>query len=96
MFFQKIEDAAVIIRRNGIEQQCAIYRRGEYLFAEVGRNRYLRLYHDGSTTLKNISIVAYDLPFEVTKDSLGRMIPDAAAITGPAQAKGITHESETN
>ena len=53
--FRIVEGAQAILYSKGQFFQADIYSRGTALFAEVGKDRYARLMHDGRTSTPSVS-----------------------------------------
>lgn len=72
--FHEIPDAAAILcNKNGVYRQTKVFRKGNEPYAGYGTG-FVRLYHDGGTSIPNMRYVGLDLNGAVvTKDALGRL-----------------------
>lgn len=83
--FTKVEDAQVVILDGPYERQVDVYERNGYLYAEVGKNKYLRLYADGRTLNPKIKVHELHCDEPLFRDALGRLgfanVRDAKALS---------------
>lgn len=59
--FHIIDDAVVIVRRNGVYRQCKLYRKGVDVFAQVGGG-FVRLLAMGGTSQPAVSWDDFHVP----------------------------------
>lgn len=70
--FHVIDDAAVILRRNGVYRQSKVFRRGDALYAAYGAG-FLRLMGNSGTSVPSISWDDIDAGCETMVDRMGRL-----------------------
>lgn len=87
--FKEVEGEVAIIVQNGVYKQCPLFSRNGYLYAKANGG-FVRLYHDGSTTVSKCRLDTLTFEGELFKDSLGRLCD--ASVTG---AKAIAPETKT-
>ncbi len=73
--FHEIPDAAAILcTKKGVYRQVKVFRKGKEPYAGYGSG-FIRLYHDGGTSVPDMRYVGLDLNgAAVTKDALGRLV----------------------
>lgn len=73
--FHEIADAAAILcTKKGVYRQVKVYRKGREPYAGYSGG-FIRLYHDGGTSVPDMRYVGLDLNgATVTRDALGRLI----------------------
>ena len=71
-FFQICEGSAAIITNEGTYRQSDLYKRGKSLFAEVTKDRYVRLSQNGATSNPKIlwDEIIHDNEIEITSSGL--------------------------
>lgn len=70
--FKEVEGEVAIIVRGGIYRQGPLYVRNGYLYAKLGSG-FVRLYHDGSTTVAKCRLDTLTFDGPLYRDQLGRL-----------------------
>lgn len=71
--FTKVEDAQVVILDGAYEKQTDVYEKNGYLYACVGKNKFLRLYGDRRTLNPKIKVQELHVDCVLYQDALGRL-----------------------
>lgn len=70
--FKEVEGEVAIVVQSGVYKQCPLYTRNGYLYAKANGG-FVRLYHDGSTTVPKCRLDMLTFDDDLFRDSLGRL-----------------------
>ncbi|PTX49075.1 hypothetical protein IQ03_02450 [Gemmobacter caeni] len=76
--FKEVEGEVAVIVKNGVYRQCPLYVRNGYFYAKDGGG-FVRLYHDGSTTVSKCRLDEISYDGELRRDALGRLCDGTVA-----------------
>ena len=90
--FKEVEGEVAIIVQGGVYKQCPLYTRNGYLYAKANGG-FVRLYHDGSTTVSRCHLDTLTFEGALYRDALGRLcdasVTGAKALSQPEAGKLI-------
>jgi hypothetical protein len=69
MLFTIVEDAHVIVCRQGVFRQCDVYQRGERLYAQLSRSSFVGLRDNRATTHPKVYWDFIDIEYDVERVS---------------------------